>query len=426
MFEIEGFEITKEGKWFRVKCLTCKIEKILDKRSVEARIRRGYKCYCQTFNDFLAENGLILTSSLPSNCYDKIKVKCIKCGYEFVSDPTSLHVKKKGNCRKGAKLCTLCAHPDKLITFDRITAWLASYMFATDLTKYKNEDSILSFTCLKCNNTTTTKFCRIVETPSCSFCRNMRGWYFNSRDLLMSYFTNITLHSGCEILADGSVVSISNICRLLNITPFDLYKYAVLAKNERKPGERNDRVYHHVRCDRGHEFYTNERYLREGHGCAECSTSFINFPERMLIEFVTSLGFTIDSRNRSILNGRELDIVIQEKKIAIEYVGTKWHSLEYNKHESRYAKQKKTIDCHSLDYRLLTIFESDFMHKRDETFLKIKSILSGVETDTLDLRWAPCCGRHTEPRLRFFTRQHKEVQEKPYYFSVYDCGENAL
>ena len=51
--------------------------------------------------------------------------------------------------------------------------------------------------------------------------------------------------------------------------------------------------------------------------------------ETELSEFITSLNVDIVTNERTILNGKELDIYIPSHKIAIEYNVLYWHSEKY-------------------------------------------------------------------------------------------------
>ena len=67
--------------------------------------------------------------------------------------------------------------------------------------------------------------------------------------------------------------------------------------------------------------------------------------------------------NRTILNGKELDIYIPDKKIAIEFNGIYWHS-EANGKDKNYHLDK-TIKCEAQDIQLLHIFESEWIEKKE-------------------------------------------------------------
>ena len=61
--------------------------------------------------------------------------------------------------------------------------------------------------------------------------------------------------------------------------------------------------------------------------------------------------------DRSILHGKELDIYIPSKKLAIEVNGSYWHSDIY---KDKYYHQNKTIECTKNGIRLLHIFEYEW------------------------------------------------------------------
>lgn len=97
--------------------------------------------------------------------------------------------------------------------------------------------------------------------------------------------------------------------------------------------------------------------------------------ERQVNEFIMSLGFDTIQSDRSILGGKELDIVIPEKKIAIEYNGLFWHS--FPKRPKNYHKEK-TEATNAAGYRLIHIFEDEWKYQQEQMKNKLKSIL-GVD-----------------------------------------------
>lgn len=98
--------------------------------------------------------------------------------------------------------------------------------------------------------------------------------------------------------------------------------------------------------------------------------------EKELVKYVRSLIPTelIEENNRSLLNGKELDIYIPGQQIAIEYDGLYYHS------ESRIADRKyhlnKTKAAQKAGIRLIHIFSDEWINKRDIVKEKLKSIIS--------------------------------------------------
>lgn len=90
--------------------------------------------------------------------------------------------------------------------------------------------------------------------------------------------------------------------------------------------------------------------------------------------FVTSMADAIHN-DRKVLNGLELDIYIPDKKLAIEFNGSYWHS--YPNKEKEYHQQK-TIACIQKGIRLIHIFEYEWANKETQEKLKqlIKSSIS--------------------------------------------------
>ena len=83
--------------------------------------------------------------------------------------------------------------------------------------------------------------------------------------------------------------------------------------------------------------------------------------EKELVDFIKSIcDYDILCGDRDILQGQELDIYIPEKKIAIEFNGTYWHSDIYR---DKYYHQQKTIACAKQGIQLIHIFEYEWCNK---------------------------------------------------------------
>lgn len=80
----------------------------------------------------------------------------------------------------------------------------------------------------------------------------------------------------------------------------------------------------------------------------------------------------IESNNRTILGGKELDIFIPELNLAIEYNGIHYHSDLFK--EKNYHL-KKTEECKAKSIRLVHIWENDWERKQDIVKSNLLNIL---------------------------------------------------
>lgn len=80
--------------------------------------------------------------------------------------------------------------------------------------------------------------------------------------------------------------------------------------------------------------------------------------EKEIVAWLQSLNYEIEENNKTILNGKELDIYIPNYKLAIEYNGCYWHSIEFT--EKSYHQDKVRI-CYNKGIRLLHIWEDDWL-----------------------------------------------------------------
>ena len=80
-----------------------------------------------------------------------------------------------------------------------------------------------------------------------------------------------------------------------------------------------------------------------------------------LINFISSL-VDVETKNRTILEGKELDIFIPQKNLAIEFNGLYWHSDVY---KDKNYHLNKTINCNKKNIDLLHVFEDEWLEKSD-------------------------------------------------------------
>ena len=103
--------------------------------------------------------------------------------------------------------------------------------------------------------------------------------------------------------------------------------------------------------------------------------------EREIGSIIESYGLNVICNSKNIIDNYELDIYIPEKKLAIEFNGSYWHSTLY---KDKYYHQQKTIACAKKGIRLIHIFEYEW--KNNEIRVKILSLLDNLlNTDLIQV-----------------------------------------
>ena len=107
----------------------------------------------------------------------------------------------------------------------------------------------------------------------------------------------------------------------------------------------------------------------EGKGCKKCG-GLLSKSEGLIKDSLEKIGLCVQQSNRKLIKPLELDLLIKEKKIAIEYNGIRWHSEKFGK-DKHYHKNKTNL-CKQQNYRLIHIWEDDFLKnpERELEFLK--------------------------------------------------------
>lgn len=117
-------------------------------------------------------------------------------------------------------------------------------------------------------------------------------------------------------------------------------------------------------------FESKPQLIRERHRYENCTICTICNPigyskssyEETLYKFLESNNIKYIKNDRTLLKGKELDIYIPDKKLAIEINGLYWHSEIY---KDDYYHQEKSLKCNELGIQLIHIFEDDWLYKRD-------------------------------------------------------------
>jgi DNA-directed RNA polymerase subunit RPC12/RpoP len=122
-------------------------------------------------------------------------------------------------------------------------------------------------------------------------------------------------------------------------------------------------------CKNNHKVY-QPVVTRSTWGCPDCLSAGVSRQEKALHEYIEELGFNVISGDRKALGGKELDIYIPEKKIAIEFNGLYWHSEAKGKDKNYHSDKWRA--CKDRGIQLIQIWEDDWKHRPDV----VKSMLA--------------------------------------------------
>ena len=104
------------------------------------------------------------------------------------------------------------------------------------------------------------------------------------------------------------------------------------------------------------------KYLRK-HGLSTQTPTNRSAGERELYQWLCDQNISVQANDRSTIAPLELDIVLPEYGIAIEYCGLYWHSEQSGK-SSRYHKNKHDL-CLAKNIQLITLFEDEWNDKKE-------------------------------------------------------------
>ena len=199
---------------------------------------------------------------------------------------------------------------------------------------------------------------------------------------------------------------ISKISKLYDIS--DLKDYAKSKGGECISNEYiNTTSKYEFKCAKGHKWETSwSNLIYANSWCPECDRAKVSSAsEKELLEFCSTLE-EVEASNRSILKGKELDIVFTNKKVAIEFHGLYWHSeAVVPVSEAKTMHLNKYLLAKEQNYSLIQIFEDEWKSKRDI----IESIVRNKTGNILHKFNARDCvvkEVETKERREFFNKNH--------------------
>ena len=113
-----------------------------------------------------------------------------------------------------------------------------------------------------------------------------------------------------------------------------------------------------------------------GHACVKCGNKSVSKVEEEVIEFLIDY-VEVETSNRNILNGSEIDIFIPSKGMGIEFNGLYWHSDKFKDDNYHLNKTKK---CEDKGLTLIHIFEDEWRDKKDIVKSRLLNSIGYTET----------------------------------------------
>jgi hypothetical protein len=127
--------------------------------------------------------------------------------------------------------------------------------------------------------------------------------------------------------------------------------------------------------------------------------------------FIEGLGFEVEkNRNRYILNGKEIDLMIPEIKLAIEYNGLYYHTERMGKH-SRYHLNK-TTECNKVGYKLIHIFEDEWLNNKELVKNKLTHLCGRNTNQLIGARKCKIISITQKEKNEFLDKHHIQGRDK--------------
>lgn len=137
--------------------------------------------------------------------------------------------------------------------------------------------------------------------------------------------------------------------------------------------------------------------------------------ETEIKEFIESLGFQVNKgKNRKLLEGKEIDLIVDNTNICIEYNGLYYHTEKMGKTSSYHLN--KTIDCNQIGYKLIHIFEDEWKTKEDLVKSKIKHLLKVNDGVKIGGRSIIVKKINNEDKSFFLNKNHIQGNDKSNIF----------
>lgn len=185
---------------------------------------------------------------------------------------------------------------------------------------------------------------------------------------------------GVERRAKAATLDYADVVAVANKTHNNKYSYPDLGKIKKCKSSQMLRVV----CPTHGEFTQVAQNHKSGQGCPKCCCNQESAAEIELRDFVVSLGVHVQTRDRSVLKGKELDILIPEHNLAIEFNGAYWHSTTFK--DKKYH-QEKVLMCQAVGVSLMHVYAWEWEKNKElikdviRTKLGLSTVVGGRKTE---------------------------------------------
>lgn len=137
-----------------------------------------------------------------------------------------------------------------------------------------------------------------------------------------------------------------------------------------------------------------------------------------LSSFLEKNGIEHKLNDRTILGGKEIDLLIESKKLGIEYDGLRYHYGNENRHIT------KTKLANKMGYKLIHIFEDEYLGNKELVYDKIKHFLGlNVSNEKIGARNCKICEISSETARNFLNAYHLQgFSNSSVYLGAFHAG----
>jgi hypothetical protein len=143
-----------------------------------------------------------------------------------------------------------------------------------------------------------------------------------------------------------------------------------------------------ITCKEGHQYTARYSYFKCGNRCPKCMEKTSHAEQEVLAYAQSFYPSALKVHLKDIhpdsppeINLLELDIYIPELKLGIEYCGLYWHSeanTRGNKKTTRHRRKMEAFNSYGI--RVITIFEDEWTHRKEQVKNFLNSVLNKQPT----------------------------------------------